>query len=307
MRSWLMLIMLIVPLSASARLYVTVIQGLGGNEHYAGQFAAETKNISQAAIRLTGKTRVTVLSGKQATRQNILAHFKKLEKSVTAGDRLALFLIGHGSYDGRQYKFNIPGPDITGKDLGDILQACPAKRQLLVNTSSASGAVLKDLKGDTRIIITATRSGTERIAPHFGGFFVAALGDYSADTNKNNTISAEEAFTYAQRQTQDYYKNEGHLATEHPQLEGQHADLFTIARLVTAQKKSTNPAVVRLLKQRQDLNQQIDDLKDRKDEFKTSEDYYNRLQDLLLQLSRLQEQIDKLNGTGGDDSKNASP
>lgn len=303
MRIWLTIIILIAPVSVSAKLYVTVIQGLGGNEHYAGQFDAQTENLTRAAKMLTAKDRVTVLNGKQATRENILAHFRELEKSAASGDRLALFLIGHGSYDGRQYKFNIPGPDLTGKDIGDILKACPAKRQLLVNTSSASGALLKELKSDSRIIITATRNGTERIAPHFGSYFVAALSDYSADTNKNNAISAEEAFSYAERRTRDYFKNEGHLATEHPQLEGKHADLFTVARLVTEQDKTGNPAVARLLKQRQGLEQQIDDLKVRKDEFKSSDDYYNQLQDLLLQLSRLQEQIDKLNGTGNDDSK----
>ena len=26
-------------------------------------------------------------------------------------------LIGHGSYDGAEYKFNIPGPDLTGAEI----------------------------------------------------------------------------------------------------------------------------------------------------------------------------------------------
>lgn len=307
MRISLLLIMLSLPWSVSAKLYVTVIQGLAGNEHYSKQFDVQTKSITRAANELAGKDRVTVLSGKQASRENILAHFSKLQKSVTGGDRVALFLIGHGSFDGRQYKFNIPGPDLTDKDIGDILQACAARRQLLVDISSASGAVLKQLKNDSRIIITATRSGNERIAPRFGEYFVAALTDHSADTNKNDAISVEEAFTYAERLTQDYYKNEGHLATEHPQLEGQHADQFILARLATEQTKSTNPDVARLLKQRQDIDQQIDDLKTRKDDFNNRDDYYNKLQDLLLQASRLDEQIDKLNGSSSDDSTNDNP
>jgi len=300
MRSWLLIIILMMPLSVSAKLYVIVIEGLGGSDYYSGQFDEQTKKITQAVTRMTGKDQVTVLSGTAASRDNILALFKNLQKTVTAGDRMALFLIGHGSYDGQQYKFNIPGPDLTGEDLGKILKESAAKQQLLVNTSSASGEVLKDLKSDARIIITATRNGNERNAPRFGDYFVTAMDDHSADTNKNDAISAEEAFTYAERMTQDYYKNEGRLATEHPQLEGKLAAQFNIARLTPAQETSTNPAIARLISQRQELDQKIDDLQARKDEFKNTDEYFNQLQDLLLQLSRLEEQLDKMNGSTGD-------
>ena len=37
----------------------------------------------------------------------------------------------------------------------------------------------------------ATRSGAERHATRFGGYFVAALGDSSADLDKNRVISAQ--------------------------------------------------------------------------------------------------------------------
>ena len=307
MRICFLLLLVITPLTAPARVYITIIQGLGGNDNYARQFDEQTKITTTAAAQITDKDRVTVLAGTGATRKNILAHFEKLQKSVTAGDRTVLFLFGHGSYDGQQYKFNIPGPDLTGDDLGEILKASRAKQQLLVNTSSASGAVLKELQSDSRIIITATRNGNERNAPRFGNYFVAALSDHSADTNKNESISAEEAFTYAERLTQDYYKKEGRLATEHPQLEGKLAGQFNIARLVSIPEETANPAVAGLIKQRQEIDQKIDDLQSHKDEFQSSEDYYTRLQDLLLQLSLLDEQIDKLKDATADDSEDDQP
>ena len=295
MKTCLLIILLLTPLTVSAKLYVTIIQGLGGNQEYSKRFDQETKDVVQALTRVAGKERVTALTGKQATREQILAHFRKLQQKVTHNDRAALILIGHGTYDGRQYKFNIPGPDLTGTDISAILKGTPARLQLLVNTSSASGALLKDLKSDSRIIITATRNGIERNATRFGIYFAAALGQHSADTDKNEAVSAAEAFSYAKQLTQDYYKNEGRLATEHPKLEGKHADQFTLARLMPAPKASDNPAMERLLKQRQQLDQQIDDLKLRRDEFKTSKEYYDQLQVLLLKMSQLQEQIDKLN------------
>ena len=46
-------------------------------------------------------------------------------------------LIGHGSYDGAEYKFNIPGPDLTGAELASLLDHIPAQRQLVVNMTSS--------------------------------------------------------------------------------------------------------------------------------------------------------------------------
>ncbi len=50
-----------------------------------------------------------------------------------------LILIGHGTYDGVEYKFNLVGPDITAADLAALCDRIAAKRQLIVNTTSASG------------------------------------------------------------------------------------------------------------------------------------------------------------------------
>lgn len=295
MKTCLLIILLVMPLSVSAKLYVTIIQGLAGNQHYGKLFDEQASDVTRALTRIAGKKQVTTITGPQATRKKILAHFSELQKSISRNDRTALILIGHGTFDGRQYKFNIPGPDLTGTDISKIMKSTPARLQLLVDTSGASGALLKDLKADSRIIITATRNGYERNAPRFGIYFAAALSLHSADIDKNEAVSAAEAFSYANQQTKNFYKNEGRLATEHPQLEGKHADQFTLARLEPALKVSNNPALERLLKQRRQLDQQIDDLKLRKDKFKNSNEYYDQLQVLLVKMAQLQEQIDKLN------------
>ena len=44
-------------------------------------------------------------------------------------------LIGHGSYDTVEYKFNLPGPDISGGELAALCDRVAAKRQLIVNTT----------------------------------------------------------------------------------------------------------------------------------------------------------------------------
>jgi hypothetical protein len=79
---------------------------------------------------------------------------------VKPTDAFALLLIGHGSYDDSDYKFNLPGPDITAGELAALLNRIPARRQLVVNMTSCSGGSLAALVKKDRIVITATKSGT---------------------------------------------------------------------------------------------------------------------------------------------------
>ncbi len=58
------------------------------------------------------------------------------------GDRFVLVLLGHGSFDGTDYRFNIPGEDITGAGLRALLDRFPeGVTQLVVDATSASGAM----------------------------------------------------------------------------------------------------------------------------------------------------------------------
>ena len=143
-------------------------------------------------------------------------------------------LVGHGSYDGEAYKLNLPGPDIDSEEFAKLLSAVPARSQLVVNATSASGAVLEKWAAEGRTLITATRSGFERNATRFAQHFAAALAAGSADINKNGAITAQEAFDYASRSVADSFEKDGALATEHPQIAGGAAGRFTVARLASA-------------------------------------------------------------------------
>ena len=293
LKKLLLLFFLITPPSYAVDLHVTIIQGLSGNPEFSELFDDQVRRLQQAAGQLVGKDLVTTFSGVDATRSNVLEYFEQLNSTLQADDRLAVIMIGHGSYDGHEYKFNVPGPDITGEDLAGILAASPAGLQLIVNTSSASGAVIEQLKDDSRIIITATRSGSERNAPRFGKFFVDALFSYSADVNKNETISVAEAFEYANRETEEFYEAEGRLATEHPQLEGEHAARFNIARLTVRETVENDPQMEHLLTQKRNIDRLIEALQLRKAEM-SNEDYFNELQQLILELSITEDMIEEL-------------
>ena len=113
-----------------------------------------------------------------------------------------LILIGHGSFDGVEYKFNLVGPDISAEELARLCDRVPAKRQLIVNTTSASGGAVPALERPGRAVVAATKSGTEKNATVFCRYWVEALHDPEADVDKNEAISALEAFQYADARPQ---------------------------------------------------------------------------------------------------------
>jgi hypothetical protein len=290
----------LLPALAHAELYISVIEGLGGMPEYQEQFDAQRDDVVGAAHSMTDESRVAVFSGEEATRDKILAHFNALTSKMTADDRAAIYLIGHGSFDGTDYKFNITGPDISAADIKEVLEKLPGQNHFLVNTSSTSGAMVEALVGEDKdaqpekyIVIAATRNGVERNATHFGRFFVEALTSTEADLNKNNTISVQEAFDYADRGVTSYFEAEGKLATEHPQLRGSGAAQFSLARLSaqTVENVSEGSLLSELLKQRQELDAKIEDLQLRRAEFSNA-DYITQLQALILQSAELAEKID---------------
>lgn len=303
---------------AQAASYYLVVGGLGGQPEYADRFARYTAEISAAARRsVPDEDQVVSLIGDTATREALRSELERLARELTEADDLTVVLVGHGSHDGETYKFNLPGPDITGAELGRLLGDVPARPQLVVNATSASGAVLEDWQAENRIVVTATRSGAERNAVRFPEHFAAALSSDAADTNKDGVVNAREAFDYASRQVADSYESDGRLATEHPQLEGEGAGAFRVARL--SEREAETPEIESLLAELDTLEGEIAALRARRDELE-SDAYLTRLQDLLVELALVQERIDAerasaggsegadgADGTGGaDDAADAS-
>ncbi len=290
------------PAVANAALYITIVQGLGGQPQYDADFVDAREKIVAASESMTDKDKVASFTGEAATRDAVMKHFSALSKKMTADDRAALYLVGHGSFDGETYKFNIAGPDLTAADFRKIVDDLPGRNHFIVNTSSTSGAMLEtlvgkgdDAKSDDFIVIAATRNGNERNATHFGRYFAEALTNKEADLNKNNSVSVQEAFDYADQHVTAFFEEDGKLATEHPQLRGDGAAQFNLARLnaVELQQElaTADAGLAELLQRRAELDVQIEDLQVRRNEFSNA-DYLSRLQTLILQSAELAEQID---------------
>lgn len=292
---WCIPLMLCLPAVASAALHVVIIEGLGGEPRYTEQFAEQIDALESAAGSMTDAQRIRVFRNGDYSRDDVLDFFATLAGDLDADDRLAILLIGHGSFDDHEYKFNIAGPDLGGNDLYDILEATPAGNVLLVNTSSSSGATLEKLSGDGRTLILATRSGAERHATRFGNYFAAALSEPTADLDKNGMVTADEAFRFAERQVSDYFERNGQLATEHPRIAGDHAARFSLARLGAERPRRADTELDRLVGRRDALNQDIDDLRARRQAM-TADAYQTELLGLMLELATVEEQIETREG-----------
>ncbi len=273
--------------------HTVVISGLGGEPQYEERFRANADEIARIAEGLAeAPGQVVRLVGADATRDAIRRELKALAERAKPDDFVTIVLIGHGTYDGEEYRFNIPGRDITGSELRELLGAIRAQEQLIVNTTSASGATIEQWKQPGRVIITATKSGGERTATRFAQYWAQALRDGAADANKDEIVTASEAYEYASRQVAAAFEADIALATEHARIEGGDAAAkFTVARLGAAAVLATDPEVQALLAQRAVLEGDIEAIKARRD-LLSDQDYYDELEAVLVKFARLQREID---------------
>jgi hypothetical protein len=295
--------------TAQAAPYYVTVAGLGGEPDYEQRFTALVKDLDKLFKAAASDAHVYTLTGSDSTKANLTDTLAQIAHDAKPEDEFTLILIGHGSYDGEEYKFNLPGPDISAEDLAILCDRIPAKRQLIVNTTSASGGSISALQRSGRIVMTATKTGTEKNATVFARYWVDALRDGSADIDKNEAISALEAFVYADRKTAAFYESQKRLATEHAVFEdtgkkeavrtastesgeGQLAASFVVLRLGAAQRAANDPAKRALLDKKEELERKIDLLKYQKAAM-SADDYKKQLSDALLELAKTQEDLDK--------------
>ena len=285
---------------------VVAVVGAGGEEEFQKQFAQWAEQWEKAAK--TGEAEFFAVGVDQGETNDVARLQERLAKLSNDGEPLWLVLLGHGTFDGKEAKFNLRGPDFSASELAKWLQ--PFTRPLvIINTASSSAPFLNTLSRSNRVIITATRSGHEQNFARLGKFLSEAIGSAEADLDKDGQTSVLEAFVSAARQTADFYKDEGRLATEHALLDdngdglGTQADWFRGVRAVKKpekggldglrahqlhlvrndQEKKLAPEV-RL--RRDEIELAVSKLREAKATMKEDE-YYKQLEPLLVEMARL--------------------
>ncbi len=224
---------------------------------------------------------------------------------------LWVVLIGHGTFDGKEAKMNLRGPDVASGELAEWLK--PFQRPLaVIDTTSSSAPFLARLSSPQRVVVSATRSGNEQNYARFGKFLAEALADPKSDLDKDGQISLLESFLSASHRTAEFYKAENRLATEHALLDDNGDGLGTPAdwfRGVIATKRAREGAAAdgarahqfhlvhsaaelelapEIRARRDKLELEISALREQKAKL-NEEKYFQELEKLLLALAALYE------------------
>ncbi len=294
--------------------FVLIISGAGGEPAYSKQFEQWTDELQKALTSRFGfaADNFTILSEtgpKKSTADEVKSTFAALQTRLQPDNVLFLFLIGHGSFDGRESKFNLVGRDLSAVDYSNLLGSLPTKRVVIFNMSSASGEFIKSLSAKGRIVITATKSGQEQNATRFPGFFISALTANDSDSDQDGHISVLETFNYATRLTNEFYTRAGRLATEHALLEDTGDGVgrekaesgegllarATYLDSLNLEQAAANAATAKLLRDRKRLENEIETLIGSKSRMNEAE-YYGELEKLFIELAKVNRSI-KLAGS----------
>jgi len=303
------------PLVAEEKeIRILVVTGTSGTDKFETIFAEnalrwkEAAELGGAAFELIGQDRG--VEDKQAS------DAEKLKAAIAAArePELWIVLIGHGSFDTREVKFNLEGPDVTDTEIAEWVKAYPGKLTF-INTASASGSFVRKLSGKDRVVITATKNEAEVFYTRFGNYFVEAIqGKEDADLDNDDQVSLLEAFIFASDEVSTFFEVEGRLATEHALIDdnadglGSRAEWYegtTPTRTPAKDKEADGELASRrvLVKneferrltaeqraQRDEWEQQVRALRRARDDME-EEAYYDQLESLLLKLGALYKEV----------------
>jgi len=224
---------------------VIVVAGATGEAEFAPDFELQLK----AWAKVSAQAEARHLTIGQSEPTTGASDRERLKLALAAEEKegpaeLWLVLVGHGTFDGKEAKLNLRGPDLAAAELGEWLK--PFKRPLaIIDTTSSSAPFLARLAAPGRVVVSATRSGHEHNYTRFGRYLAGALGDAQSDLDKDGQISLLESFLSAAHRTAEFYKTEGRLATEHALIDDNGDGLGTPAdwfRGVLATKRAKDGA-----------------------------------------------------------------
>jgi hypothetical protein len=295
---------------ASDQSSVIVVVGAAGTKEYETTFNESAKKWHDLAEKAGAS--ITTIANEVADDQRAALESAVREQSALASSEpLWVVLLGHGTFDGRQAKFNLRGPDVSAEDLAAWLKDCQ-RPLVVVNCSSSSGPFVNVLTGPKRIIVTATKSGLEVNYCRFAERFIEALADSSSDLDKDQQVSVLEAYISAAGRVAEFYRGEGRLATEHSLLDdsgdglGTPGDWFRGVRAIRSARDGAAldgllARQTHLLRteqelqlsserraERDQLEQEIEQLRGKKSHL-AEEEYYQKLEGLMVELAKIYE------------------
>jgi hypothetical protein len=305
---------------------VLVVTGIGGEQRYSDLFFELGKTVVESARARHGVAPASIvylaedpardpaLIAGRSTKENIEKEMARIAAVAKPGDHVVLFLIGLGSSQGAEGKFNIPGLDLAGEDYARLVEPLSAQRVAVLNLFTGSGDFIPVLSAPNRVVITATKTGFERNEAFFPKYFVESFAKDVADADKDGRVSLFEAYDYARKEVKRFYEDDGRLQTEHSLLDdngdrkgmhepdprvaeadGASARNFYIAGRIAAGVAARDPRLQQLLQEKADIEAAIEALRRAKPTMDATQ-YELQLEKLVLDLAAKNKAIKDLGG-----------
>lgn len=200
--------------------FALIVSGATGGQEYAAQYMAwqdALKRIFTERFKMDPTSVLLLAEGDDpaltSSADNVRKAVAQTQAKMSREDLLVIILIGHGTFDGVDAKFNLVGRDLESAEWAAMLRPVPGT-VVVVNTTAGSFPFIERLAGPRRIVVTATDSVAQRFDTVFPEYFVKAFEDDSADLDKNQRISIWEAFAAATAGVRRHYQQRGQLSTE---------------------------------------------------------------------------------------------
>lgn len=307
-------LLLLAPSAAGAQQrFALVVSGAAGGDEYLEQYDGWSARFTQTLTEgfMFDPSQVTRLSdsknpGEASTAANVRKAIAGVRARMTREDLLIVLLIGHGTSDGVDAKFNLVGPDLEAAEWAALLRPL-AGRVVVVNTTAGSFPFIERLSGPRRVVITATDAVAQRFDTVFVEYFITAFQDESSDLDKNLRVSVWEAFASASAAVRRHYQRRGQLSTERALLDddgdgigrgaadpGTDGSVASRAYLDEDRPGAapTDEELLKLLQRKALIEAELDDLKIRK-AFLQGPEYAREFERIITEFARVSSDIRK--------------
>lgn len=158
-----------------------------------------------------------------SSRETVLAELGKAAAATheEACSSVWVFFIGHANSIPGSALFNLPGPDVSPRDVAGALKtASPDKPLVAFLTFTTSDQFMRPLAAPGRIVVAANSAGDEENETDYPVMLAQSLASKSTDTDKDGLVSVTEIFTDCHSRIEGMNTKGGYVIREHGQMDG---------------------------------------------------------------------------------------
>lgn len=181
-------------------------------------FLTQAKVKPERLCLLVGNNSGMPESPRVSTADNVKEALIAFAAKIRPTDRFIFYYVGQANTVTGELRLNLPGEDITHQHLGDWIDGIKASSMLIVLDCPGASLAIKTMTGKGRVVVCGCTEN-QHYSTKFGEFFAPALSGTDTDSNGDGRISVLEAFTFASKQLEQWYRQRTLLKTETPVLE----------------------------------------------------------------------------------------